>query len=160
MQKAPNDPQPAFLLGTIEEGRNDWRKAQDYYQKALQIRPEYPAAANNLAYSMLIHGGNSDVALSLAQTACRAMPNQPTFADTLALAYIRKQSFSTAINVLQEAIKKSPPNATYEYHLGLAYQQTGNVANARKHLNKALSINPTFPDAVETRKALQDLGQS
>jgi tetratricopeptide (TPR) repeat protein len=49
-----------------EPMRNEWQKAQDLYQKALQIQPDYPVAANNLGYLMLNRSGNVNVALSLA----------------------------------------------------------------------------------------------
>jgi hypothetical protein len=50
----------------------------------------YPLAENNLAYPMLEHGGNTDVARSLAQTARQKLPDSPDVADTLAWAYYKK----------------------------------------------------------------------
>jgi tetratricopeptide (TPR) repeat protein len=157
LEKDPRNPNPAWLLGRLEDSRNNWEKAQDYYQKALQARTDFPPAANDLAYSMLVHGGNSDVALTLAQTARRGLPDNPNSADTLALAYIQKKVYGSAIDLLQDAIKKSPPNATFEYHLGLAYQQDGNAAEAKKHLTRALSVDPKFAQAADAKKALQEL---
>jgi tetratricopeptide (TPR) repeat protein len=52
-------------------------KAESYYKKALQIQPMQPVAANNLAYMMLMNGENADVALTLAQTARRSLPDFP-----------------------------------------------------------------------------------
>jgi len=63
------------------EAQGDWEKAQAAYQRALAIRPEEPLAANNLAYLMLEHSGNVNVALTLAQTARRNLPNIPSSAD-------------------------------------------------------------------------------
>jgi Flp pilus assembly protein TadD len=159
-QKDPRNPQPYVLLGTLEDSRNNWQKAQEYYQKALQIRPDFASAANNLAYSMLEHSGNPDVALTLAQTARHGMPDSPNSADTLAWAYIQKKVYGSAIDLLQDAIKKSPPNATFEFHLGVAYQGNGNAAEAKKHLNKALVLDPKFSQAAEVRKALQELSHN
>ena len=158
LSKDPRNPNPAWLLGRLEDSRNNWQKAQEYYQKALQVKPDFAPAANDLAYLMLSHGGNSDVALSLAQAARRGLPDSPNSADTLAFAYIQKKIYGSAIDLLQDAIKKSPPNATFEYHLGLAYQQNGNSAEARKHLSQALTVDPKFAQAVDARKALQELG--
>ena len=50
-------------------------------------------AANNLAYLMLENGENVDVALTMAQTARRAMPDSPNSADTLAWAYYYKGTY-------------------------------------------------------------------
>ena len=112
--------------------------------KALDISPDYPVAANDLAYSMLEHGGNTDVALSLAQVARRGMQDSPNSADTLAWAYYHKGAYGMAVDLLQDATKKSPDNATYQYHLGLAYLRQNQRAQAKEHLQKALQLNPKF----------------
>jgi len=51
------------------------------YQQALNIQPDNPLASNNLAYVMLQQGGNVDVALAMAQTARRGMPDSPQAAE-------------------------------------------------------------------------------
>ena len=53
MAKDPRNPNPAWLLGQLEDSRNNWQKAQQYYHKALEVRPDFAPAANDLAYSML-----------------------------------------------------------------------------------------------------------
>jgi tetratricopeptide (TPR) repeat protein len=131
--------------------------AQDLYQKALQVQPDHPLAANNLAYLMLEHGGNVDVALSLAQGARRQRQDLPEAADTLAWAYYRKGVYASAITLLEEAVKNVPRNPTYHYHLGLAYQKSGDAVRAKTHLNRALQIQHDFPNAEEARKALAQL---
>jgi tetratricopeptide (TPR) repeat protein len=142
-----------------EENRGNWQKAQELYQKALQAEPDYPLAAYNLAYLMLEHGGNTDVALSLAQTARRGLPDSAVVADTLGWAYYQEGIFSTVVDMLNEAVEELPNNPTYHYHLGLAYQKTNDRTRAREHLERALSINPSYPKADEIRKGLAKLGR-
>ncbi len=128
-------------------------------QKALDVQPDYPLAANNLAYLMLEHGGNTDVALTLAQTARRSLPDSPNVADTLAVAYYQKGVYSSAIDLLQEGLAKQPNNAGMHYHLGLAYQKMNKSAQAREEFEKALKLNPKTADADAIRKALLQLGR-
>jgi tetratricopeptide (TPR) repeat protein len=123
----------------------------------LEVSPDFPTAANNLAYSMLEHGGNTDVALSLAQVARRGMQDSPNSADTLAWAYYHKGAYASAVDLLQDAIKKSPDNATYHYHLGLVYLKQNERARAKEQLQKSLQINPKFAQADDARKALDQL---
>jgi len=68
IQHNPKDTQSYFLLATIEDQEGDWQKAKELYQKALQLQRDSAQTSNNLALLMLEHGGNSDVAPSLAQT--------------------------------------------------------------------------------------------
>ncbi len=146
------------VLGTLEESRGDMRKAEDYYKKSLQIQPEQPVAANNLAYMMLQNGENVDVALTLAQTARRVMPNSPNTADTLAWAYYHKGTYAFARDLLEDAVKTDPSSAGMHYHLGMVYSKLQDKNNATTHLKKAISLAPDSPSAKEARAALQGLG--
>jgi Tfp pilus assembly protein PilF len=154
----PGDASSLAILGTLEESRGDTRKAEDYYKRALQIQSEQPVATNNLAYLMLQNGENVDVALSLAQTARRVMPNSPNTADTLAWAYYHKGTYAFARDLLEDAIKTDPNSAGMQYHLGMVYSKLNDKNNATIHLKKAISLAPDSPPAKDARTALQGLG--
>jgi tetratricopeptide (TPR) repeat protein len=146
-----------FLAGSLEDSRGNWPKAEALYQQALQVEPNYPPAANNLAYGMVEHKENIGMALSLAQIARQRMPDSPVAADTLAWVYYQKGLYGFAADLLLEALQKAPDNATYHYHVGMVYQKQNNTAEARKHLQRALQINPNFPAADEIRKNLNQM---
>ncbi len=154
IEVAPNNVQLYVTLGSIYEKRGNWQAAQPMYKKALLIEPDHPLAANNLAYIMLEHGGSVNVALTLAQTARRGLPNLANSADTLAWAYFHNGAFSVAAPLLEDAVKKAPDNSSYRYHLGLTYQNLNDSARARAELEKAISIDPKSPTAEEARRAL------
>jgi tetratricopeptide (TPR) repeat protein len=156
LNKHPNDANAIAILGTLEESRGDIGKAEAYYKKSLQIQPQQPLAANNLAYRMLQNGENVDVALTFAQTARRAMPNSPTTADTLAWAYYNKGAYGFARGLLEDAVKAEPNSATMQYHLGMVYSKLRDKNNAAIHLKKAVSLAPDSPAAKDARAALQD----
>jgi len=141
-------------LGGAYEAHQNWQQAQDAYKKALEIQPDYSLAANNLAYVMLEHGGNVNVALSLAQTARKGLPNEAFSADTLGWAYYKQGVYNAAIETLQEAVTANPINPTYHYHLGLAYQKSNNVPMAKKEFATALKLNPKPDQADEIKKTL------
>lgn len=154
---APNMPQLQVALGGIYEKQGNWEAAQLVYQKALAIEPDNPFAANNLAYILLEHGGSVNVALTLAQTARRGLPNLANTADTLAWAYFHNGAFSVAAPLLEDAVKKDPGNSSYRYHLGLIYQNLNDSTRARAELEKAIRIDPKSPIAESARRALSRL---
>jgi tetratricopeptide (TPR) repeat protein len=154
----PNDAGAYAILGTLEESRGDVGKAEAYYKKSLQIQPQQPLAANNLAYRMLLNGENVDVALSLAQTARRAMPSSPNTADTLAWAYYHKGTYSFARDLLEDALKTDPNSAMMQYHLGMVYSKLRDTNNATIHLKKAIALAPESSAAKDAKAALQGLG--
>jgi tetratricopeptide (TPR) repeat protein len=151
-----------ILAGGLYETKSDWEHAKAMYQQALNIEPNNPLASNNLAYVILQQGGNVDVALSMAQTARRGMPDSPNAADTLGWAYYQKGVYQSAIDSFQEALRLNEKNhgaedATVHYHLGLAYQKANQSALARQQLERVLKINPNYPNAADVRKALSEL---
>ncbi|HEV3305482.1 MAG TPA: tetratricopeptide repeat protein [Candidatus Sulfotelmatobacter sp.] len=148
-----------ILAGEMYESQNDWSNAKTMYQKALEIQPDNPLASNNLAYVMLQQGGNVDVALAMAQTAHRGMPDSSNAADTLGWAYYQKGVYQSAIEMFQESLRinekrGAADDPTIHYHLGLAYQKVNQPAQARQQLERALKINPNNNDA---KKALSEL---
>ena len=151
-----------ILLGDLYQSKQDWTGAQNSYQKALEVKPENPTASGKLAYVLLQSGQNLDVALSLAQTARRGLPESESVVDTLGWVYYQKGAYQSAINYFQEALKlerdsKSPDDPHVHYHLGMAYMKTGQSALARQQLQQALRMDSNSADAAEAKKQLAQL---
>jgi tetratricopeptide (TPR) repeat protein len=146
------------ILGMLEEARGNKWQAEEDYKKALQLQPAQALAANNLAYLMLENHENVDVALTLAQTARRGMPNSPSSADTLAWAYYYKGTYGFARDLLENAIKINPNSPAMQYHLGMVYGKLSDKNNAVIHLKKAIALAPNSPAAKDAQSALQKLG--
>ena len=106
---------------------------------------------------MLEHGEDTNVALSLAQTARRGLPNLPNSADTLGWAYYHEGAYDSAIEMLQQATKADPSDAAYHYHLALACQKSKKFALARQQFEAALKADPHYQEASEIRQQLASL---
>jgi tetratricopeptide (TPR) repeat protein len=97
-------------MGRFYESKSDWKQAEDAYRNALTLRPQDPSASNNLSKVMVETGGNLDVAVSLAQTARRGLPDSPAVPDNLAWIYYQRGAYQSAIGLLQEALKLQEKN--------------------------------------------------
>jgi tetratricopeptide (TPR) repeat protein len=162
LKEKPRQPNLDILMGNLYRSKQDWKKAEDAYQKALAINSQNPVASNELARLMLSTGENLDIALGLAQTAGKGLPNSPAVADTLGWIYYRKGVYPLAINYLQQALKlqetnKMSDNPDIHYHLGWAYEKTAQPALARQHFEQVLKTNPNYPAAAEIKKELAHL---
>jgi len=153
-----NDAHATNVLGSLEEAKGDQTKAMDYYKKTLAINSTDPVASNNLAYLMVENGQNVDVALTMAQTARRSMPNSPQTADTLAWVYFAKGNYGAARDLLESALKETPENASMHLHLAMTYMKLNRNADAIPHLKKAASIDPNSKAAHDANAALAKLG--
>jgi Flp pilus assembly protein TadD len=154
----PSDGQAITILGSLEDAKGDQEKAKEYYKKALDIDPNNAVAANNLAYQMVEDGDNVDVALTLAQTARRKLPDSPQTADTLAWVYYYKGNYGSARDLLEDALKTNPNDASMHFHLGMIYSKTDDKANAVQQLKKAVAIDPNSKTGKDAATELAKLG--
>lgn len=155
----PADPNALEMLGSLEEAKGDDTKAMDDYKKALQLDPNNGAAANNLAYLMVDNGQNVDVALTLAQTARRIMPDSAETADTLAWVYYYKENYTAARDLLESSVKTFPDNAPIHLHLGLTYSALNDKPDAILQLKKAAALAPNSKDGKDAAAELAKLTQ-
>jgi tetratricopeptide (TPR) repeat protein len=160
---AKRDPKPVApltLAGMMLESQGKIAAAQEHFERAVQIDPQAAVAANNLAWIYAEHGGNLDVALQLAQTAKRQLPNAAEVNDTLGFVYYKKDLAALAVPLLRTAVEKDPTSADYLYHLGLAYGKNGEKSKAAESLTRALSLKPDFSGAHDARTVLASLGDT
>jgi tetratricopeptide (TPR) repeat protein len=145
------------MMGLICYVQGNLDEAQQWWEKALQIDNYAAAAANNLAWLYAEGRGNLEVALQLAMTAKSKYPNLAEVNDTLGWVYYRKDLIGQAMLYLQQSLDLEPNNPVYHYHLGMALARKGDDAKARRVLQRALQLDPKFPDAAQARKTLATL---
>lgn len=154
IDKKPNLPTPYMMLGTLYEMDRDFTKAEGNYRKALELNPEFAAAANNLAYILAEQGGNYDEALKFARIAKEKMPNDPRVMDTLGMVYFKKELYGNAVNEFLDSLEQAPDNALIHYHLGMAYHARGEMSQAKEAFTRALELNPGFDGSENARNLL------
>ena len=76
---------------------------------------------------------------------------------TLGWVYYRKGLYDSAIAEFRGSLAKASDNPTVAYHLGLAYAKKGETDKARAELERAVKLNPAFPEASEAQKTLAEL---
>lgn len=157
LSKDPNAPAALMMLGIIHESRNEHDKAQQRYEHILRLNPRFAPAANNLAWILVDHGGNLDVALGHAQTAREHQPDDPRIADTLGWIYFKKNTSLLAVSLLKEAAEKLPTEPLVHYHLGIVQAKNGDTAAAKRSLQTALTLNQHFAGADEAKKVIGGL---
>ena len=144
-------------LGTLFERENKWEEARKLFEKAHQLEPNSPNLDAELAFLYLEHGGDVNVAVSLAQMAKQKMPESPMTADALGWAYYKLGSTDLAIAQLKESAAKIPNNPVYQYHLGMAYLSARRTDMAERSLRMALKDDPNFPNAEQAKAALGEI---
>jgi tetratricopeptide (TPR) repeat protein len=145
------------MLGLLLHAQRDTAGAVRHYQRAVDLDSGAAAAANNLAWLYAENDEQLDVALQLAQTARKKLPNSPEISDTLGWVYYKKAMLALAITQFEQSIQQDARNPIYHYHLGLAFAKTGEDAKARAALQEALAIQPNFARADDAKRVLATL---
>jgi tetratricopeptide (TPR) repeat protein len=146
-------------LGAQFEKESNWDEAKKSFEKAHAMDQNAPSVSAELAFLYLEHGGDVNVAVSLAQMAKQKMPESPMTADALGWAYYKLGSTDLAIAQLKESTAKIPDNPVYQYHLGMAYKSARRMDMAAQSLRTALKEDPNFRDAMQARTALGEIAQ-
>jgi Flp pilus assembly protein TadD len=146
-------------LGNAYLAKGDLKEAQQYFEKASNLAPHDPVLQNNLAWVYAQEGQNLDLALSLAQQAKQALPDQASINDTLGWIQYKKGNYVIAVGLLNEVVQKMPQNPEYRYHLGMALSGAGQKDRAKEELQKALALTPPLAgdDARQAKDTLAKL---
>jgi tetratricopeptide (TPR) repeat protein len=155
IKKDPRSVAARTMVGIIFDAQGKREEAKRAFQAAVAESADLaPVAANNLAYIYAEEGTNLDVALTLATSAKKALPENGEIDDTLGWVYYKKDLASLAIVPLEESVKKRPGSAAALYHLGMAYAKINDASKARPALERALKMNLRPADAASARQAL------
>ncbi len=147
------------MVATLLHLQNRLDDARKQYEAIVHDAPDAAVASNNLAWLYATWQGNLDVALTLAQTAKKQLPDQPEVSDTLGWIYYKKGLFDLAADAFEQSVQKDPNNPVYLYHLGLTHASRGEHAKARRMLERALEVNPRFDGADDARRVVSEIGQ-
>lgn len=139
---------PAYtMLGILEDSMSNTGEAEKAYRRALEISPDTPIAANNLAWLIAEQPGNLDEALQLATYAVTKGQTTAGFYDTLGWVYFKKglaspavEQFRKAVAIDEAAAQKTGnvPAPGYRVRLGMALAKAGDKDSARREVEASL----------------------
>ena len=77
----------------------------------------------------------------------------------LAWALYKNQHYREAARASEEALKLGAPEALFFYHAGMIANSMGDMATAKRHLQKALDLNSGFDikQAALARLTLEEI---
>ncbi|MGC4095800.1 MAG: tetratricopeptide repeat protein [Nitrospira sp.] len=158
--KANPDSEELYLLlasSHSQQGQIDLAMAA--YERTLRLNPRNLLAANNLAVLLVDHKRDPSSlqrAFSLSRDFEKDAPH-PLFIDTLGWVRFKMGQQDEAIRLMKDAVAKSPDMSVLNYHLGIAFFQSGQRAEARTYLSKALKNPDPFDGRREAEQVLAQI---
>ena len=150
----PGDYDAQLVLAGFYDRLSDPASAQQAYEDAYKSAPTNWVIANNLAG---LYAAKSDArARALGEQAYYLEPS-PQTADTYGWALVRTGDAAEGLRLLRIAQTALPSNAEVLYHLAVALKDTGDTAEARKLLQKAVGSNAAFDDENAAKQLLEQL---
>lgn len=148
-----------FQLGIANERVKDFEKCEDYFNRAIQMKPDFSEAMNYLGYTWAENGMHLEKALELIERAVALDPSNSAYLDSLGWVHYKLGDYSKALRYQLKAIEfveKADP-VMYE-HLGDMYLAIDNRARAKASFEKALEIDEKKEVTESVKKKLEELG--
>ncbi len=126
-------------LGYLYEVIGKQELAEAEYRTAIEIKPDYADALNNLGYLLARRGDDMRESLELCRDAVTIASDNPAFHDSYGYVLFRMGKVSEAFIHFQRALFYDKNSASTYYHLGLIYREKDDLEKAREHFEKAVS---------------------
>ncbi|TNE47418.1 MAG: tetratricopeptide repeat protein [Deltaproteobacteria bacterium] len=121
VSRKPNNPDLWYRLAEYHYERDHYAKAAAFYARVISLRPNHPAAYNDLAW-LLCTADDREYrdpirALPLAAKAYALRPKSSDVVDTYALTLFQNKQFRRAAEIQSEAVALSPKDSDYRRRL-------------------------------------------
>ena len=128
----------------------DWERAIEYYNKALDFNPRMTLAFHNRG---LAHFANNSFGFAINDfsSALNLDPNNPVVYYNRGLAYYINNDLELAINNFNKALELDPGDIFAYYIRGDAHSEKGEYDLAIQDYSMALDLNPDDADAYYYR---------
>ncbi len=133
-----------------ESQKGNKETAIEYYNKAIELNPEYTKAYYNrgVVYNNITEYKK---AISDYNKAIELNPEDATAYNNRGIAYDDIKDYEKAINDYTKAIELNPENATAYNNRGITYRHIKDYKKAISDYTKAIELNPEHADAYNNR---------
>jgi len=132
-------------LAELYISQEQWRLADEIYQKLVKVYPQQAAVLNNASYVALSLQDYKRAEL-LAKQSLIIVDNQPDSLDTLGWIYYHTEAYEEALPLFRKALAINNSNSAAKYHLALTLK-------ALKRDNEAIKLMVEVADSEYSSKA-------
>lgn len=138
-----------YLLGKIAQECGNLEAAKEHFQEALEIKPDFEAAINDLA-ALHRHDGQTEIARQTLLAGLAHLPGSAQLHYRLGLLHADARELRLAFDCYNKALLHDPAFAEAYWYRGEALQQQGDVIAAAASVRQALACEPGLLAANST----------
>ena len=139
-----------FEMGAACERNADRKQAEIYFERCLELQPDFSEAQNYLGYMWAEKGENLDRARELIERAVKAEPKNAAFLDSMGWVFFKLNQPKEALDYILKAVDlNEEPDATLYDHLGDVYAALNQMDKAREAWRKSVAVEKN--DAVQKK---------
>ncbi|HIJ72479.1 MAG TPA: tetratricopeptide repeat protein [Candidatus Hydrogenedentes bacterium] len=126
------------------EQHDDLNEAVAAYRRLVELVPDDVVANNNLAYCLLMAGGDLEEARRRAEIAVQKYPTNPNFLHTLGVVQLREGDLEESRRNLQAAVGLRPGDPTMLLDFGQSLIALGQEEEGKGHVRLGLRYADQF----------------
>lgn len=156
------DPAYHFELGNAYFDLSQFEKAEQHFQRATGLAPDYLAASVNLG-SVYDELGRLDDALGAYRAALKIDPDEEKTLCNIGGVFFQKRQISQAMTSFQKAIEKHPDSQLAHYNLAILFADSKIYGEAIVEWQKVVDIDAASDlgsrsaDNIEIIKQMQEV---
>ena len=132
-----------FELGSAFERAGKIPEAERYFERCLEMSPNFAGALNYLGYMWAERGTNLTRARAMIEQAVQLFPTNAAYLDSLGWVLFKQGYAQEALTPMLKAVElNDEPDATLYDHLGDIYSALHQTDKAREAWSRALKIEP------------------
>ena len=149
IEKHPKAPFLYNLLGLISLGQNKIKEATEWYEKSIEVDPNFSMAYNNLGLIYADHKKDYNKAEDLYKKSISLNAKHPEPHNNLGSVYNHLGKYEDAINSYKKAILINENLPQVYHNMGNVYITIGKFNDAKENFKKSIKINSN--DALSHR---------
>jgi tetratricopeptide (TPR) repeat protein len=148
LNKKYENPQVHYELARLYHKAQNWLKAEDYYQGAINLDPAHRAAQAGLV-KLYLDRGDPTKAEQFANSYMRQAASA-SVRETLRLGWEFRQLGldEYALRCFRQALDADQNSFEANKQIGFYYRDKGDTAKAKQYLLRSFELNPRQPDVA------------
>ncbi|GEM_PF-2389450 len=147
IEKAPSVSRSYFNLAGYFFERQQYDQTIDLMKKYVALRPDEFIGYSKLRQSLYL-AGRYDEAAQVNRALISRTPYNPNRYLEAAAMFEQLNKFDSAAAVYVQGLQADSNLFDLHFHLGLVLERQGQLADAERHLKRAVEINPGYAPAV------------